>query len=67
MQTVTNSTLSSAKASSNAHAKTTTSAMSIVSALLMGGVIIFAVGFAEMSFAHNAAHDTRHTIAFPCH
>jgi len=36
-------------------------------ALLFGMVIIFAVGFAPMDVVHNAAHDVRHSLAFPCH
>jgi len=32
-----------------------------------GALIIFAVGFAPMEVVHNAAHDTRHAISFPCH
>jgi cobalt transporter subunit CbtB len=36
-------------------------------ALLFGAIILFAVGFAPMGVAHNAAHDTRHSLAFPCH
>jgi cobalt transporter subunit CbtB len=36
-------------------------------ALLFGLVIIFAVGFAPMEVVHNAAHDARHSLAFPCH
>jgi len=39
----------------------------IFAALLFGMVIIFAVGFAPMGVAHNAAHDARHSLAFPCH
>ena len=38
-----------------------------MSALVFGVVILFAVGFAPMDVAHNAAHDTRHALAFPCH
>jgi cobalt transporter subunit CbtB len=34
---------------------------------IAGGVLIFLVGFAPLSAVHNAAHDTRHTAAFPCH
>ncbi len=30
-------------------------------------VIVFTVGFAQSATLHNAAHDTRHTLAFPCH
>ena len=38
-----------------------------IGALLFGVVILFAVGFAPMGAAHNAAHDVRHSLAFPCH
>lgn len=55
---------------------TTTKAASLSSrlscaavALSLGLVIIFGVGFAQGSNGalHNAAHDTRHIMAFPCH
>lgn len=36
-------------------------------ALTFGIVILFAVGFAPLEAAHSAAHDVRHTLAFPCH
>lgn len=36
-------------------------------ALVFGMAVIFAVGFLPMDAAHNAAHDTRHAVAFPCH
>ena len=37
--------------------------------ILAGLVLIFTVGFAQGSggFLHNAAHDTRHAVTFPCH
>ena len=37
--------------------------------LLAGAVLIFTVGFAQGSGGvfHNATHDTRHAITFPCH
>ena len=37
----------------------------IFGAVILGMAMLFAVGF--MDVAHNAAHDTRHAIAFPCH
>ena len=47
---------------------TTTSVMAQnCAALLFGLFILFAVGFAPMGIAHNAAHDVRHSLAFPCH
>lgn len=36
-------------------------------ALAFGAIVLFAVGFLPMEAAHNAAHDTRHTLTFPCH
>lgn len=36
-------------------------------ALLFGIFVIFTVGFAGASALHEAAHNTRHSIAFPCH
>jgi cobalt transporter subunit CbtB len=35
--------------------------------LVAGLLCIFFVGFAPMVAVHNAAHDTRHSAAFPCH
>ena len=39
----------------------------ISAAILMGVFIIYAVGFASPEIIHNAAHDVRHGLAFPCH
>jgi cobalt transporter subunit CbtB len=41
--------------------------LQIFAALLFGMVIFYAVGFSPMDVAHNAAHDARHSLAFPCH
>jgi len=38
-----------------------------IAAFAFGAIILFMVGFASMPQAHNAAHDTRHAMAFPCH
>ena len=35
-------------------------------AAVLGIVILIGAGFAPGA-AHNAAHDTRHSFAFPCH
>ena len=37
--------------------------------LLAGAVLILTVGFAQSSDGvfHNATHDTRHAVTFPCH
>lgn len=42
-------------------------ALPIVLAFLLGVVVIGGAGFAQMSAAHNAAHDHRHAMGFPCH
>jgi cobalt transporter subunit CbtB len=39
----------------------------MLGAALLGGVILFGVGFSSMNVAHNAAHDMRHANGFPCH
>ncbi len=36
-------------------------------AMLLGVFILFGVGFAGPSLIHGAAHDSRHSFAFPCH
>jgi cobalt transporter subunit CbtB len=36
-------------------------------ALLLGGFFLLGAGFAPVEAVHNAAHDTRHAFAFPCH
>ncbi len=38
-----------------------------ISMLAAGSFLVFIVGFAPVSAIHNAAHDTRHTSAMPCH
>jgi len=38
-----------------------------IATLMFGATIIFAVGFLPVEAAHNAAHDTRHSLSFPCH
>ncbi len=35
--------------------------------LFTGSAMIFMVGLSHISTVHNAAHDTRHAIGFPCH
>jgi cobalt transporter subunit CbtB len=36
-------------------------------AALLGSFLIWGVGFAPIAALHDAAHDTRHSLAFPCH
>lgn len=34
---------------------------------LLGIFIVGVLGFAQMEAVHNAGHDYRHSMAFPCH
>ena len=38
-----------------------------LAAAMLGAVILFGVALANSDTIHNAAHDTRHAAAFPCH
>jgi cobalt transporter subunit CbtB len=42
-------------------------ALPAVVAMLLGLFVVIGVGFAGPAVLHNAAHDTRHAFAFPCH
>jgi len=39
----------------------------IAGAFLLGMVMLFGAGFVQTAEVHNAAHDARHSIGFPCH
>lgn len=58
-------TTSAESSSASAHAEQNKAAALI--SMLLGGVFIFIIGFSNTDVAHNAAHDTRHFAAFPCH
>ncbi|MCJ8518776.1 cobalt transporter subunit CbtB [Pseudorhizobium tarimense] len=34
---------------------------------VLGLFVVGFVGFSHMEVVHNAAHDSRHSLAFPCH
>ncbi len=50
-----------------ATSSTSSLAMQRIAAAAIGAFIIGMVGFSHMSLAHNAGHDYRHSMAFPCH
>ena len=46
---------------------TTSKALQLAMAALLGLFIVGGVGFSHMEVLHNASHDYRHSMAFPCH
>jgi cobalt transporter subunit CbtB len=36
-------------------------------AIVLGASLVYFAGFSHIAAVHNAAHDTRHSAAFPCH
>ena len=51
----------------NLLAERLSAAVPAVIAALLGVFILYGVGFATIPALHNAAHDARHALAFPCH
>lgn len=45
----------------------TRAAVAALLAASLGLFLLWGVGFSHLSAFHNAAHDTRHSNAFPCH
>ena len=41
--------------------------ITVSTAFLIGTIIISVIGFANPEVMHNAAHDIRHSMIFPCH
>ena len=41
--------------------------LQIACAFILGSVILYGAGFVSTAAVHNAAHDVRHSQAFPCH
>ena len=41
--------------------------LAAVLAFALGAFLVFGTGFAGSQTLHNAAHDSRHSFAFPCH
>ena len=46
---------------------TASRAVPIFMAALLGIFLIGGVGFSHIEAVHNAAHDYRHSMGFPCH
>ncbi|QCI98415.1 CbtB domain-containing protein [Agrobacterium larrymoorei] len=52
---------------SSAISTSTSKILQGLSAIALGLFIVGFVGFSHVEAMHNAAHDTRHANAFPCH
>jgi cobalt transporter subunit CbtB len=48
-------------------ARADTGLATILFVAFIGATLLFTAGFANSAAMHNAAHDTRHSIGFPCH
>ena len=48
-------------------ARAETSYLPVAFAALAGVILLFASGFAQATVMHDATHDQRHAMAFPCH
>ena len=51
----------------SSEASVRTAPAGVATALIIGLLLLFGVGFAAPQALHNAAHDTRHVVGFPCH
>lgn len=49
---------------SNSRSETLRAALAL---LCIGIGLVFITGFSHIDNVHNAAHDTRHALSFPCH
>ncbi len=38
-----------------------------ITAILLGIIFVGVAGFAPLEAIHDAVHNTRHAVAFPCH
>jgi len=50
-----------------AAAEKTAAKLPAILALMFGVFLVYGAAFAQSSTIHNAAHDSRHAIAVPCH
>jgi cobalt transporter subunit CbtB len=58
----------SADVSAASSASTRSEAVRAALVVMLAGLgLVFTVGFAQPSLLHNAAHDWRHSMSFPCH
>lgn len=61
---MTNTTTTTSSSRTLSRTETLTAALV---AMLLGSFLVYGAGFANAQSLHDAAHDTRHAFAFPCH
>jgi cobalt transporter subunit CbtB len=62
--------ITSSTAHSNTASATTTLTQRLTAAVcasILGACLVYFAGFSHIEAVHKAAHDTRHSAAFPCH
>ena len=64
---MTNPTATTAAPRTEAVATTISKPLQLAGVFILGVVMLYGAGFVQTSEAHNAAHDARHSIGFPCH
>jgi len=62
-----NQTSNAATMQADAIATTVSKPLQLAAAFMLGMILLFGAGFVQTSVAHNASHDVRHALAFPCH
>ena len=60
-------TIGSQQHAGSPSASRTASVYAAAVAALLGAMVVWGVGFSPIAALHNAAHDTRHSMALPCH
>ncbi|MGZ9667985.1 CbtB domain-containing protein [Pseudomonas sp. GNP014] len=64
------SIISSTASNTDKIASTATLSQRLIAAFftsILGAGLVYFAGFSHIEAVHNAAHDTRHSAAFPCH
>lgn len=59
--------MNTASVSLGASASSQSRFMQLAMAALLGIFVVGFVGFSHIEAVHNAGHDSRHSMAFPCH
>ena len=59
--------MNTASASLGASVSSQSRVMQLALAAFLGIFVVGFVGFSHIDAVHNAGHDNRHSMAFPCH